>query len=106
MDGVEFQFMPRQANKLTYNIARHARYVSKFTVWMENVPPHLVSVIQADSAIHQKNYSVLSQKKKKKKKKKATKPSSYTPPNYQIIHTPIKKKKKRFRPNTNYMKLC
>ena len=53
MDGVEFQFMPRQANKLTYNIARHARYVSKFTVWMENIPPHLVSVIQADSAIHQ-----------------------------------------------------
>ena len=53
MDGVEFQFIPRQANKSAHNIARHARYVSKFTVWMENVPPHLVSVIQADSAIHQ-----------------------------------------------------
>jgi len=50
MDLVEFQFMPRQANKATHNIARH---VSKFTVWMEDVPPHLVSVIQANLAIHQ-----------------------------------------------------
>ena len=53
MDLVEFQFVPRQANKATHNIARHARHVSEFTVWMEDVPPHLVSVIQADSAIHQ-----------------------------------------------------
>ena len=53
MDLVEFQFVPRQANKATHNIARHARHVSEFTVWMEDVPPHLFSVIQADSAIHQ-----------------------------------------------------
>ncbi|XP_075645278.1 uncharacterized protein LOC142616283 [Castanea sativa] len=53
MDLVEFQFVSRQANKSAHNIARHARHVNEFTVWMEDVPPHLVSVIQADSAIHQ-----------------------------------------------------
>ena len=53
MDAVEFQHMPRQVNKSAHNIARHAKYVSEFTVWMEDVPPKLVSVIQADSTIHQ-----------------------------------------------------
>ena len=53
MDAVEFQHVPRQANKSAHNIARHARHVSEFTGWMEDVPSHLVSVIQADSAIHQ-----------------------------------------------------
>ena len=53
MDLVEFQYVPREANKSAHNIARYARHVSEFTVWMEDVPPHLVSVIQADSAIHQ-----------------------------------------------------
>ena len=52
MDAVEFQHVPRQANKSAHNIARHAKYVSEFTVWMEDVPPKLVSVIQADSNIH------------------------------------------------------
>ena len=53
MDLVEFHYVPRQANKSAHNIARYARHVSEFTVWMEDVPPHLVSVIQANSAIHQ-----------------------------------------------------
>ena len=53
MDAVEFQHVPRQANKSAHNIARHAKYVNEFTVWMEDVPPNLVSVIQADSTIHQ-----------------------------------------------------
>ena len=53
MDAVEFQHVPRQANKPTHNIARHVRHASKFTVWMEDVPSHLVSVIQVDSTYHQ-----------------------------------------------------
>ena len=53
MDGVEFQFIPRQANKSAHNIARHARHASEFTVWIEDVPSHFVFVIQADSAINQ-----------------------------------------------------
>nr|POF08281.1 putative ribonuclease h protein [Quercus suber] len=53
MEAVEFLHVPRQANKSAHNIAKHARHVSELTVWMEDVPPHLVSVIQADSAINQ-----------------------------------------------------
>ena len=52
MDAVEFQHVPRQANKSAHNIAKHARHVSEFTVWMEDVSSHLVFVIQADSTIH------------------------------------------------------
>ena len=40
MDSVEFQYVLRQANKSTHNIARHVRHVSKFSVWIEDVPPH------------------------------------------------------------------
>ena len=47
----EFGHVLRQGNSSVQNIARHARYVSKFTVWMEDVPLLLVSIIQADSAL-------------------------------------------------------
>ena len=53
MVAVEFQHVPRQANKSAHNIARHARHISEFTVWMEDVPLHLISIIQANSSIHQ-----------------------------------------------------
>ena len=46
----EFGHVLRQGNSSVHNIARDARHVSKFTVWMKDVPLHLVSVIQADSA--------------------------------------------------------
>ena len=36
--AVEFSFVPRQCNTLVHNIARHARHVSKYKVWMEDVP--------------------------------------------------------------------
>ena len=45
----EFGHVLRQGNSSVHNIARHARHVNEFTVWMENVPPHPVSVIQANS---------------------------------------------------------
>ena len=47
---IEFSYVLRQSNSAAYNIARHARHVSKYLVWMEAVPPHLYSVIQAESA--------------------------------------------------------
>ena len=47
---VEFNHVQRQANNVAHNIARHARHVSKFSVWMEDVHPHLFSVIQVDLA--------------------------------------------------------
>ena len=45
LELVEFKYVQRQTNKSACNITRHARHVSEFSVWMENVPPHLVSVI-------------------------------------------------------------
>ena len=47
---VEFNHVQGQANNVAHNIARHARHVSKFSVWMEDVHPHLFSVIQVDLA--------------------------------------------------------
>ena len=47
---VEFNHVLRQDNKAAHNIAKHARHVSKYSVWIEDVPPHLFSLIQADSA--------------------------------------------------------
>ena len=44
---LEFSFVPRQCDNLAHKIARHARYVSEYTVWMEDVPPHLSNVILA-----------------------------------------------------------
>ena len=47
---IEFSHVLRQKNSATHNIARYARHVSEYSVWMEDVPPHLFSIIQANSA--------------------------------------------------------
>ena len=36
--AVEFSFVSRQCNTLAHKIAKHARHVSKYIVWMEDVP--------------------------------------------------------------------
>lgn len=43
---IEFSHVLRQSKSAAHNIARH---VSKHLVWMEDVPLHFYSVIQADS---------------------------------------------------------
>nr|XP_023893379.1 uncharacterized protein LOC112005362 [Quercus suber] len=47
---IEFSHVLRQKNSAAHNIVRHARHVSEYSVWMEDVPLHLFSVIQADLA--------------------------------------------------------
>ena len=42
---VSYSHVKRQGNYAAHNSARHARHVSEFTVWMEDVPPHLSTVI-------------------------------------------------------------
>ena len=42
--------MRSQGNGAAHNSTRHARHVSEYTVWMEDVPPHLSTVIQAELA--------------------------------------------------------
>ena len=49
-DVIEYRHVKREGNKATHNIARHARHVSEFSVWMEDVPSHLFAVIQVDLA--------------------------------------------------------
>ncbi|KAL0009592.1 hypothetical protein SO802_011094 [Lithocarpus litseifolius] len=50
LTNIEFSHVLRQGNSALHNIARHPRHVSEYSVWMKDVPSHLFSVIQADSA--------------------------------------------------------
>ena len=47
---IEFSNVLRQKNSAAHNIVRHARHVNEYLVWMEDVSPHLFSVIQASLA--------------------------------------------------------
>jgi len=40
--------LSEKENFVAHNLARHAKYVSGLVVWMEEVPPHIVSVLLAD----------------------------------------------------------
>ncbi|XP_065629932.1 uncharacterized protein LOC136067675 [Quercus suber] len=46
--SLSFTHTHRQGNNLAHNLARHARHVSSYLVWREDVPPQLQSVLQAD----------------------------------------------------------
>ena len=46
--SVSFSHVRRVGNCVAHNLAKHARHVRGFTVWIENVPPHLNSVFLAD----------------------------------------------------------
>jgi len=51
MDGfssLSFTHTRREGNNLAHKLARHARRVSGYLVWMEDVPPQLQNVLQAD----------------------------------------------------------
>ena len=47
---VSYNHVRRQGIGAAHNSARYARYVSEYTVWMKDVPPHLSAVIQAELA--------------------------------------------------------
>ena len=40
----------REGNKLAYSLARHAINVNDYVMWMEDVPPSLFSLFQANLA--------------------------------------------------------
>lgn len=42
---ISFSHIRRATNVVTQNLARH---VSSYSVWTENVPPHLLNVLLAD----------------------------------------------------------
>ena len=47
---LHYSHIRREGNMVAHNLARYARNVSDYVVWMEDAPPHIHNVIQADSA--------------------------------------------------------
>ena len=46
--NLSFSHTHRQVNIIAHNLIRHAKHVSGYLVWMEDVPPQLQNVLQAD----------------------------------------------------------
>jgi len=42
---IAFSYVRRTSNKVTHNLARHARHIRGLSVWVEDVPPHLYDVL-------------------------------------------------------------
>ncbi|KAL0007214.1 hypothetical protein SO802_008716 [Lithocarpus litseifolius] len=45
---IRFSHVRREGNKVAHNLARHARHVTGFSVWMEDVPSHTLLAYKAD----------------------------------------------------------
>ncbi|XP_075665304.1 uncharacterized protein LOC142634963 [Castanea sativa] len=45
---ISFSHVRRSGNCVAHNLAKHARHVRGFSVWTEDVPPHLIPIILAD----------------------------------------------------------
>ena len=46
--SISFSHTHRLANSATHNLAKHAKYVSSYSVWMKSAPFHLIDVLLAD----------------------------------------------------------
>ena len=46
---ISFSHVRRIGNSIAYNLAKHAKRVSGYMVWMEDVSPHFYSVLELDS---------------------------------------------------------
>ncbi|KAL0014213.1 hypothetical protein SO802_001282 [Lithocarpus litseifolius] len=46
--GVRFQYTSRDSNNVAHNLARYARHITGYYVWMEDVPVYCLSFYQAD----------------------------------------------------------
>ena len=49
-DQLHYSHVKRECNTLAHCLARHAFDISDFLVWMEDVPPQFLVVLQADLA--------------------------------------------------------
>ena len=47
-DNIRFSHVSRMGNMVAHNLAQHARHVKGFSIWTEDVPPHLIHVLYAD----------------------------------------------------------
>ncbi|KAL0014626.1 hypothetical protein SO802_001695 [Lithocarpus litseifolius] len=46
---ISFSHIRRLGNSVAHNLAKHARHVRGFSVWMEDIPPHLQAILSADN---------------------------------------------------------
>ena len=60
-----FSHVHRSDNKIAHNLARYVKNVRSLSVWVEDVPPHLVDVLFAEPSWFYNSSSLHSQKKKK-----------------------------------------
>ena len=48
LNGISFQHVGKEGNRVAHNLAKHARHVTSFNVWMEDVPILCFNVYQVD----------------------------------------------------------
>ncbi|XP_075633348.1 uncharacterized protein LOC142605796 [Castanea sativa] len=48
---IRFSQVRKEENKVAHNLARHARHVTGFSIWMEDVPSHTLVAYEADLPI-------------------------------------------------------
>ena len=44
---IRFSHVRREENKVAHNLARHARHVTGFSIWMEDIPSHTLVAYEA-----------------------------------------------------------
>ena len=44
---IRFSHVCREGNSVAHNLVRHARHVTGFQVWMEDIPLHTITTYQA-----------------------------------------------------------
>ena len=74
-DKLLYSHTRRDGNKFAHSLAKHSINVSNYIVWMEDVPPSLHSIFQADLAMSLSNKIVASLLSKKKKKSSHIRPN-------------------------------
>ena len=47
---LRYSHVKREGNNVAHKLAKHALYISEFSVWMEDVPPPLLPVVLRDIA--------------------------------------------------------
>ena len=43
-----YSHIKRNGNRVAHSLTRNALYIPNFQVWMEDVPSHIVSILQLD----------------------------------------------------------
>lgn len=47
---LRYSHVKREGNKIAHSLAKYAKHISDFVVWMESIPPYCFLVFQADLA--------------------------------------------------------